>query len=199
MKSLNITPLIIVSTGLLVGFAQAQGSKNAMSEIGMLPVEKVGTVVRAGEPNNFAKQAVRVVKRKKTTGLATEEEVLRQLLTRLRVSGVSEGRNGKRVLLGDLILEKGKPLPRMIPNQTERLIVRDIQKDKIEIAWVEKEMVKKPRMQTIPINIDPDVEYLLQGQAGFAGHKMMGSGRSEKAKGSGDAFDVFMDNPAPRQ
>ena len=75
----------------------------------------------------------------------------------LVVNGISRGANSYKVQLGGLILEKGKILPRLINDQTDDLKVTEITSSKVQITWVGDEEADKPRVMTIPIELEPKV------------------------------------------
>ena len=87
----------------------------------------------------------------------SEETKIRSILDSLVVNGISRGANSYKVQLGGLILEKGKILPRLINDQTDDLKVTEITSSKVQITWVGDEEADKPRVMTIPIELEPKV------------------------------------------
>ncbi len=53
----------------------------------------------------------------------------------------------------------------MIENQTDRLRVTRITDKQVEITWIDEEVAEHPRKLLIPINLNPDVSFLLPGRS----------------------------------
>ncbi|MFV1993870.1 MAG: hypothetical protein ACC661_00425 [Verrucomicrobiales bacterium] len=160
-------------TGLLVLIGIGIGmpvwsvhSEEAPASIGILPEQKNSVVVTETDRNPFAarSEAPTIAAYDKES----EESQIRRIFSGLHVNGVSETLDGyQRVLLGDMILEKGKRVPQLIPEQTEILIVSDITKEQIELAWLDAATSRfDSRTLLIPIQLNPTVEYVLRGQSG---------------------------------
>ncbi len=64
-----------------------------------------------------------------------EENQIRELLEKLRVVGVSPGRRGLRVMLGDMVLEPGVLVPQVLADQTIALRVASITPEAICLVW----------------------------------------------------------------
>lgn len=165
----------------------ACGSSNAQNGtvIGVLPEQKTPTLISESERNPFGtrtkKEAVAVYDKE------SEESQIRRIFTKLEVNGMSEARNGfQRVLLGDMILEKGKKVPQLVDLQSETLIVSDITDEQIELSWVDEVTMRLDgRKLIIPIALDPTVEFVLKGQPGG----------DEKRR----AVKIFSDDGEPRR
>lgn len=144
----------------------ARGEETTLSMVGVLPEMKVPTLISESERNPFAnrtdKTAVAVYDKE------SEESQIRRIFAKLQVNGVSQAPNGfQRVLLGDMILEKGQKVPQLISAQSETLIVSDITNDQVEVSWVDEASSRLDgRKLLIPISLDPSVEFVLKGQIG---------------------------------
>ncbi|MBD29270.1 MAG: hypothetical protein CMO38_08480 [Verrucomicrobiaceae bacterium] len=96
-----------------------------------------------------------------TNSSYSEETKIRTILESLVVNGISRGSNSYKVQLGSIILEEGKILPRLIRDQTDDLKVTEITSSKVQITWVGDEEADKPRVMTIPIELEPKVGVVL--------------------------------------
>src|SRR5688572_12525033 len=74
----------------------------------LMPSDKTSEVVKAGDRNPFAKADGGTGPNQKSLN---EENLIRERLEKLRVVGVSPGNTGMRVMLGDIVLEAGQPVP----------------------------------------------------------------------------------------
>ena len=132
--------------------------------IGMRPDEKRPLVLKENERNPYAKRSV---KEEATgeEGVNEEEQQIRARLSSLSVSGCSQGPNGLRVLLGDIILEQGKLLPQLLETQSENLRVMEINEDTVILGWLDIES-NEPTGKTMQVAYDltPIVCYALHGQ-----------------------------------
>ena len=156
--------------GVLVGcFCLTAVASSAVAPDGVLgisPEQKTPTLISESERNPFGtrrkKQDVAVYDKE------SEESQIRRIFAKLQVNGMSEARNGfQRVLLGDMILEKGKKVPQLVDSQSETIIVSDINNGQIELSWVDEVTMRLDgRKLIIPIALDPTVEFVLKGQAG---------------------------------
>jgi hypothetical protein len=127
------------------------------------PSDKTSEVVKAEERNPFARIDVDKDPNQKTVN---EENQIRDRLEKLRVVGVSPGKNGLRVMLGDIILEAGQQVPPLLPEQTVALKVGSITAQAIELLWLEARPAGMPlRKLTIPVDLRPYVRYQLKGIA----------------------------------
>lgn len=95
-----------------------------------------------------------------------EELRIRQRLSGLRVTGRSRSDVGLRVLLGDIILEEGRDLPQLIPNQSEALRVVSIDEDSVVLGWVDPETREfTGKTMQVAYDLSPSVGYALHGQS----------------------------------
>ncbi len=141
--------------------------------VGILPLQRQGYDV-VDEPNPYTllsqKKKQAVTKRE-----FSQEDRIREVLSGLQVTGVVN--NGRKILLGDMILEEEEILPKVLPDQTEELIVKEITEQYLDLEWIEKKRArrsavnKKPRMMRIPIQMRTRVEALVKGQTGGGGSK----------------------------
>jgi hypothetical protein len=174
MKKNKIIAALFVIGASVTAVGQAEVSEAELMEIGVLPstipVLKENASdsslrpITPTERNPFAD-------RSKNTQLAavketeTEEMKIRMLIGNLKFGGMGNGSNGMKVLVGDLILRKGTLLPQVIPDQTEQLVVRELDSDMIELAFLEVPQYQgQPRVIVIPLNLTPTVEQILSGR-----------------------------------
>lgn len=127
------------------------------------PEEKTPENVKPEEHNPFESESE--AKNRLAPG-DTEENRVRDKLLKLPVVGTKRMADGKmRVLLGDLILETGGVVPKVLAEQLVELHVKNITEEYIELAWQEKRATGlPPKLMVIPINIAPKVRYQLLGQ-----------------------------------
>lgn len=132
--------------------------------ITMKPSDKRPLVVKANERNPYARRAPGREELNED-GESAEETQIREVLTSLPVSGQSVGKNGLRILLGDIILEQGRLLPSLLPDQSENLRVLEVNPESIVFAWLDVE-TGEPTGKTLQIGYDltPSVSYSLAGQ-----------------------------------
>jgi hypothetical protein len=139
----------------------------------ILPEEKTPETVKPEEHNPFESES------ESQSRLApgdTEENRVRDRLLKLPVVGTKRMENGgMRVLLGDLILETGKPVPSVLPGQLVELHVKNITSQYIELAWQEKRASGlPPKLMIIPIDIGPKIHYQMPGQVDEEGNDVRG-------------------------
>jgi hypothetical protein len=136
--------------------------------IEMRPTEKRPLVMKENERNPYAKRNPQddVVAEADSDA---EELRIRERLASLRVSGRSQGPNGLRVLLGDIILEEGRILPQLLEEQSESLKVVELGTDTVVLGWVDTETgdLTGKTMQ-VAYDLTPSVSYALHGQSGEA-------------------------------
>lgn len=131
----------------------------------VLPDEKTPENVKPEEHNPFESETE--AQNRLSPG-DTEENRVRDRLLKLPVVGTKRmADGGMRVLLGNIILETGKVVPPVIPDQQVELKVKNITTEYIELAWQEKRATGlPPKLMVIPINISPRVRYQMLGQSG---------------------------------
>lgn len=170
--------IILIALAPLLAAPFAAGQEEDVVDprtVGRLPVQRQGVVVQEGEGNPYG---FPVQKKKEATAVKrqfSQEDQIREVLKALPVTGVIG--NGRKVLLGDLILEEGEFVDDVLPGQTERLLVKEITDSKILIEWVEEFRRKNARNMKIQIDLKTRVQVLLKGQPDTP-QKRMGIARS---------------------
>ncbi len=136
--------------------------------IGMRPEEKRPLLLKASERNPYAKRS----DKEEITGeenIDAEEQQIRARLGSLSVTGRSEGPNGLRILLGDIILEQGRILPQLLEGQSENLKVLAIQADTVVLGWIDLASGEPSgKTMQVPYDLSPKVSYALHGQESAA-------------------------------
>lgn len=132
--------------------------------IGMRPSEKRPLMLKENERNPYAKRSVEEVEAAEEQA-NSEELRIREKLGTLKVTGSSQGRNGLRVLMGDIILEEGRDLPQLLEDQSELIRVMELTEDIIVLGWLDSN-TGQPTGKTAQVAYDlsPSVGYALQGQ-----------------------------------
>jgi len=132
--------------------------------INLRPDEKRPLALRDGERNPYAKRGPENETAPDENGNA-EELRIRERLTQLRVTGRSNGRNGLRVLLGDIILEEGVLLPPLLEDQSENLRVIELNDDTVVLGWLDIETNELTgKTMQVAYDLSPSVVYALHGQ-----------------------------------
>ncbi len=132
--------------------------------IEMRPTEKRPLLLKENERNPYAKRSEKEVEAAEEQA-NSEETRIREKLSTLKVTGSSLGPNGLRVLLGDIILEKGRALPQLLGDQSESLQVIDLTEDTVILGWIDAtsgELTGKTVQ--VAYDLSPSVGYALQGQ-----------------------------------
>lgn len=213
-----ILTLVIGLTCVPALSAQDADTEDAESRVQyqlILPEEKTPETVKPEEHNPFESES------ESQSRLApgdTEENRVRDRLLKLPVVGTKRMENGgMRVLLGDLILETGKPVPAVLPGQLVELHVKNITAQHIELAWQEKRASGlPPKLMIIPIDIGPKINYQMPGQVIEDGKEPGGVNATlnpalrslaaeaqtqqeppRAGKVSDPTFDLLMDAPSP--
>lgn len=145
----------------------------AASPVGLLPEDKVPFTLEGNERNPFGKIGPKAA----TAVVENEESRIRAIVENLPVGGIIEGRTGRKVLLGSLVVEEGRVLPPVISRQTEKLQVLSVTPEKVEIAFLESDGTPGLRRIVVGLNIAPSVQFRVPKPAG----KLNDSG--------GDGFD----------
>jgi hypothetical protein len=134
--------------------------------IDMRPTEKRPLVMKENERNPYAKRNPHDEVAAEADSDA-EELRIRERLASLRVSGRSQGPNGLRVLLGDIILEEGRILPQLLEDQSESLKVVELGADMVVLGWVDTETGNLTgKSMQVAYDLTPSVSYALHGQSG---------------------------------
>jgi hypothetical protein len=123
--------------------------------IGQLPGQKIPESLHPKERNPFTRREIKTAE--VATDRESEESKLRAILGAMVVTGVVRGGASDKVLLGSLILEPGRDVPRLLEGQTEHLVVTAITGKEVEIQFVETEARTEPRRILIPIDLRPRV------------------------------------------
>jgi hypothetical protein len=182
MKTIRIKSTIGV---LVLAFASGEVRGESAADIGILPSQKIPATVDSGDRNPFATRTPEQENFGEGFDIESEESRIRQIFAGLRVTGrVPASKGAPRVLVGDLILKEGIELPQVIENQTDRLRVTRITDKQVEITWIDEEVAEQPRKLLIPINLDPDVSFLLPGRANPGASKFV---RMAKVPGEADS------------
>jgi len=135
------------------------------ASINFLPGQRRAFAVRADERNPFADRVPEMKPREVENEGETEDDRLRVIFSELNVSGISRGPRGLRVLMGDLILEKGRAVPPLLENQTARLMVTDVSENELEVNWLNRETGEVTQKKLlIAYDLSPTVGFVLQGQ-----------------------------------
>ncbi len=137
--------------------------------ITMRPDEKRPLLLKQDERNPYAKRGPGAVEEVEREADA-EELRIRAHLSTLRVTGRSRGPNGLRILLGDIILEEGRPLPQLLRDQSESLRVVELNEDTVVLGWLDLETgALTGKTMQVAYDLTPSVGYALQGQPVDAG------------------------------
>ncbi len=170
MKTIRLTILAAIGmSGVSAGNVGSAADEIKASEkaaaVGMLPHQKRGNEVDANERNPFAHR-VEIAQATTEEDTNSEEAKIRAVLNGLIPTGITNGRNGLKAQVGGLILEMGRPVPQLIPNQTDRLRVTKVSAKSVEITWIDEEGAEEPRKHVIDLNsLKPTVETILPGSS----------------------------------
>ena len=160
------TAFSLLAVALISGDARAESA----SDIGTLPSQRIPATVNEGDRNPFA---TRIAISEESVGEFngdSEESRIRQVFSRLNVTGRVPGNGGSpRVLVGDLILAEGELVPQVIENQTDVLRVTRITDKEVELTWVDEEATAAPRRLPIPIDLSAKVDFILPGRGSNGG------------------------------
>ena len=167
-KFLNFSTLLLVAK-LQFWSAYAQDlSENAISPetVGILPAAKQGSIISDDESSPFGLPA------QKRKGAAnrqqySQKDSIREILGNLKVTGIVD--NGKRILLGDMIVEKGKLLEDVLVGQNEKVICNEITETYLDVEFISQKRAGKKDELRIPIDLRTRVGIKLKGgQDGMA-------------------------------
>ncbi len=133
-------------------------------EIEMTPDQKRPLILKSEERNPYARRSPDA-QDLNDEGDNAEEMEIRQRLSSLSVSGQSQGNNGLRILLGDIILEQGRILPQLLEDQSEDLKVIEVGDDSVILGWLDIETGELTgKTMQMAYDLTPSVAYALQGQ-----------------------------------
>lgn len=132
----------------------------------MLPAARTFVELREGERNPFGQQMTVL----QPTDLDTpdsggEEARLRRLFGSMKVSGVSQAGQARRVLVGGMILSEGAVVPSILRDQQETVRVTSINDKRVLLSFVERDATVEARQIQIPVALEPAVTQLLFGEA----------------------------------
>lgn len=132
----------------------------------LLPSSRKVMVLPDAERNPYAKvEEPKVEPPVATTDGTSEEGLIESVLNGLTVVGRTRGAAGWKVLLGDMILERGKTLPPVVAGQTHVLRVAAIHESMIEIEWVNEDPRAVPKRMFIMVQLKPNVSTALSGRS----------------------------------
>ncbi|MEM1441819.1 MAG: hypothetical protein AAGF67_05725 [Verrucomicrobiota bacterium] len=137
--------------------------------IEMVPDQKRPLLLKSEERNPYARRSPDREDLNEQ-GENAEELEIRERLSTLSVSGQSHGKNGLRVLLGDIIIEKGAVLPKLLEDQTEDLKVMEVNEDSVVLGWLDIETGELTgKTMQMAYDLTPKVNYALHGQERIVG------------------------------
>lgn len=99
-------------------------------------------------------------------------------------------------LVGDIILREGERVAPVLPDQTETLIVSQITRNRVDLAFLETKEATQPRTITLKVDQTPRVHQLLSGQN--KGRQMYVP-HAERAAQAGRAAAEAVTKPRPFQ
>jgi len=133
----------------------------APSAVGLLPQDKAPVEVAGEERNPFGKHVTKGPEAAVET--VSEESVVRAVISRLPMGGITRGYGVNKVLLGSFTVEEGEILPDVIPNQTEKVKVLMVSSDKLELGFVDKDGTAEVRKMILSFDLKPVVRFKLGG------------------------------------
>lgn len=139
--------------------------KEGMHAIDFRPVEKKPLMIKSTERNPYAKRSNDQASALEA-GPDSEEARIRNKISSLRVTGSSRGiNNDLKVQMGDIVMEIGRKLPPILPDQSEDLKVIDVTEDSITLGWVDVETgVLTGKTMQVGYDLSPIIKYQLSGQ-----------------------------------
>ncbi|MDF1659281.1 MAG: hypothetical protein P1U58_16815 [Verrucomicrobiales bacterium] len=133
-------------------------------EIEMTPDQKRPLILKSEERNPYARRSPDK-QELNDQGDNAEELEIRERLSSLSVSGRSQGNNGLRVLLGDIIIEQGRILPKLLQDQSEDLKVMEVSDDSVILGWLDIETGELTgKTMQMAYDLTPSISYALHGQ-----------------------------------
>jgi hypothetical protein len=157
-------PLVLAIA--LFALAAARAQEVDPASVGVLPEQRQPVTLPAQERNPFSKQEAKVVSAAPEDDKESEENRIRRALTKLSVVGRTRDASGAwKVMLGGLILQKGRNVPPVLQGQTEMLRVAAISDRSVELVWLDKSGEPDARRMAIPIDLAPHVHTALAGPA----------------------------------
>lgn len=160
-------PLAMLTANGATGEAPRTIARNRV--ISLMPDDKRALVLKGDERNPFARRNPDVDLITEESDQETEADLIRDILNALPVTGRSMGPNGLRVLAGEIVFERGKMVDHVIPDQTENLIVENVNEASIELAWIDMETGKLTgKRLNLTYDLSAKIRYVLKGQAYLA-------------------------------
>lgn len=167
-------------------------SLQASSDPSLLPDGRQRVELRPSERNPFAQQIVAQETPSSAQEGTSEESRLRRILRAMKINGVSGAQDGKRILLGSLILKPGSTLPPILKDQFEVLRVLSVEDSSIVLTFVERDSTMEPRKIVLPFMIKPVVSQMKFGEAFEELTKVGPSGRIEAEPLSHPGVEDFL-------
>ncbi|MCB1235219.1 MAG: hypothetical protein KDM91_09125 [Verrucomicrobiae bacterium] len=134
------------------------------NHIQMRPTDKRALSLNTEERNPYARRSPEL-ELTNNKGADSEENRIRAFFQGLSIGGVSRGVNGLRVLVGDIILEKGRTVRPVLEDQTEELVVTQITDQEVELGWVDLETGELTgKRLSLGFDLTPGVAQMLPGQ-----------------------------------
>lgn len=170
MKLLILTATTLFCSSLFAK-ADVEVTMAQLRNIGFLPQDKADLKpeekLDLKRRNPFAERKKANASKAANTS-ETEESKLRSYFEKLKISGFSEIGGKLIVTMGRHNLEAGQVLPQVIPGQTQILRVMRVDKNLLEIGWVEEASydIATPRKITKKIDMKPYVGVLLASEEG---------------------------------
>lgn len=168
MKSRIHITTALFCTALFVR-ADVEVTMAQLRNIGFLPQDKADLKpedkLDLKRRNPFAERKKATASKPSDTA-ETEESKLRAYFDKLKISGFSDIGGKLIVTMGRHNLEAGQVLPQVIAGQTQILRVMRVEKNLLEIGWVEEQAfdVVTPRKITKKIDLKPYVGELLASE-----------------------------------
>ena len=156
---MKLSILYIITGAVLLVSSAVAGAAESDSRLTM-PGDIKPEKITAQERNPFERRVELQTEDDRGTELS-EEDRIRQKFHDFKVRG---GTAGVRVLISDMILEKGKKVAPVLPDQTINLVVSELTTDEIVLTWIDDLDKKRPRTIVVPYDLTPRVASLMSGQ-----------------------------------
>lgn len=171
MKSQVILTAALLCSAVSVR-ADVEVTMPELHRIGFLPEDKADLhpeeKLDMKRRNPFAERKKKTVANKPTDTVETEESRLRMFFdpAKRKITGIMDIGGKRTVTLDRLTLEAGQTIPPVIAGQTQILRVMRVEKDLLEIGWVEEGGYDSavPRKITLKIDFTPKVKSLLASE-----------------------------------
>jgi len=155
-------PILSVAVASCLGFTSFGVNATEADPRLVMPGDIKPEKINAQERNPFERRVELKSEDELAAGAElSEEDRVRQKFNSLKVRG---GTAGVRVLLSDMILEKGKLVDPVLADQTINLVVSELTTDEIVLTWVDDIGKKRPRTIVVPYDLTPRVASQLSGQ-----------------------------------